>query len=307
MDKEQELKINWYPGHMAKALRMIEGELKLCNMIVYVLDARCAISSLNPRFDTLIDRKPVLFVLNKADLAKPDVLKTFLQNENVKNIYARKKGLVHTVTLDSTTSGTTKKILSAVDKLLQEQLDHAKSKGIVKTIRAIVIGVTNCGKSTLINNLANKGKTQTGDKPGVTKTKQWVATINQHLYVLDTPGTLYPALDSPLTTKNLAYVGSIRDEAIDFIALARHLIVDLETLVPNSIALHFASKKEKSQGNQKYSSQNTKNITLEDICRKRGYILKGGHLDEERCAKAILTEFRSGKIGKFNLDELSLL
>ena len=287
MNDERELVINWFPGHMASALRMISDQLKLCNVIIYVLDARCAVSSLNPKFDSLVDRKPVLFVLNKIDLAPPNTLSSFLQNEQVKKIYSRKGEFVHTVTLDSTTSGTSKKVTTAVEKILQSQILAAKEKGITKTIRAIVIGVTNCGKSTLINNLANKGKTQTGDKPGVTKTKQWVATIHPHFYLLDTPGTLFPALDNQKSTKNLAYAGSIRDEAIDFIALAKHLLVDLERLRPGCINARFGATE------------------FNDICKKRGYIIRGGLLDEERAAKAILTEFRSGKIGKFNLDELN--
>jgi len=289
MEKNDDLLINWFPGHMASALRMMSEQLKLCNVIIYVLDARCAISSLNPKFDTLVDRKPVLFVLNKIDLAPPNALQVFLQNEHVKRIYKKKGEFVHTVTLDSTTSGTSKKVTTAVERILQSQIQTAKDKGITKTIRAIVIGVTNCGKSTLINNLANKGKTQTGDKPGVTKTKQWVATIHPHFYLLDTPGTLFPALDkNPGTTKNLAYVGSIRDEVIDFIALSRHLLVDLERLEPGSVKARFGA------------------IEFDEICKKRGYILRGGHLDEERAAKAILTEFRGGKIGKYNLDILNI-
>jgi len=306
MENNDELKINWFPGHMASALRMIADQLKLCDAIIYVLDARCALSSLNPRFDQLVERRPVLFVLNKADLAPPNVLSVFLQSDEIKKVYQRKADKVHTITLDSTTSGSTKRVIAAVEKILAPQINAAKAKGISKTIRSIVIGVTNCGKSTLINNLANKGKTVTGDRPGVTKTKQWVAAgtsqsqnqaINmgskpsKSFYVLDTPGTLFPALDNQRSIKNLAYVGSIRDDVIDFVALAKHLIADLESLSTGSVHKRFTL------------ATDTDENLFTQIAKKRGYVLKGGVIDEERCAKAILTEFRAGKIGRFNLDE----
>lgn len=257
---------------MKSALEMIKNELKLCDIIIYMLDSRCPKSCLNPKYDEFLNRKPVLFVLNKSDLAPRDVsLRGAAGNSAIQ--------------LNSVQSGTGKKVTEAINVILKDKLSSAADKGIKRTIRAIVIGVTNCGKSTFINNLAARGKTLTGDRPGVTRTKQWVP-VTEHLWLLDTPGTLWPKFENPQVAKNLAYVGSIKDDILDIIAVAKSLIADLQKLDPNCIKT-------------RYSADN-----FEDICRKRGYILRGGTLDEERAAKAILTEFRAGKLGRFNLDEL---
>ena len=284
--RENELTINWFPGHMVSALKMMGEQLGVCDAIIYMLDARCALSCLNPNFDSLIQRKPVLFVLNKVDLAPTGVVQTFLNHAIVKEIYAKKKGEVDTIAINSVISGQGKKAVSAIGRLLQQKLKSSREKGINRTIRAIVIGVTNCGKSTFINNLAKKGKTLTGDKPGVTKTKQWVSA-GEFLYILDTPGTLWPAMTNQAVMKNLAYVGSIRDEVLDGVLLAKTLIRDLEVLSPGSVATRFGS------------------TDFYAICKLRGYLLKGAELDTERCAKAIMVEFRGGKVGRVNLDLLA--
>ena len=275
ISSDSNLVINWFPGHMVTALRMIEKELRLCDVIIYVLDSRAPMSTLNPKFDELILRKPVLFVLNKADLAVDGVALTFRE----------KVGGHKVVALDSTKSGALQKISNIVEKMVAGKIQTATNKGIKKVVRAIVIGVTNSGKSTLINNLANKGKAQAANRPGVTRGKQWVEA-GSHFYVLDTPGTLYPSKMSQPALKNLAYLGSIKDDVIDFITLSKYLIIDLEVLEPGCIERRFGAKE------------------FDEIALKRGYTLKGGVIDEERCAKALLTEFRAGKIGKFNLDKL---
>ena len=269
MSNDMSKQIQWFPGHMKSALDMIRNELGLCDVIIYVLDARCPKSCINPKFEEFTSRKPVLFVLNKTDLAG----RSGTQPPQP------------AVYLNSTQSGAGQKVVSSINKLLADKIKVAADKGIKKTIRAVVIGVTNCGKSTLINNLAGKGKALTGDKPGVTKSKQWV-TVGDLLWVLDTPGTLWPSFGNPQIAKNLAYVGSIKDDILDIIALSKDLIIDLTKLDPKCFMQRFGAG------------------DFEGICKKRGYILKGGVLDEERAAKAILTEFRAGKLGKFNLDTL---
>ena len=251
---------------MKSALDMIKAELKLCDIIIYMLDARCPKSCLNPKYDEFINRKPVLFVLNKSDLAPS-------------------QKMPNSVSLNSTQSGTGQKVVAAINEVLKNKIAIASEKGITKTIRAIVIGVTNCGKSTLINNLAARGKTLTGDRPGVTRSKQWVPA-SEHLWLLDTPGTLWPKFDNPQVAKNLAYVGSIKDDILDIVALSKNLIGDLQKLGPDCVKNRFGAD------------------NFENICKKRGYILKGGLLDEERAAKAILVEYRAGKLGRFNLDDL---
>jgi ribosome biogenesis GTPase A len=262
---------------MKSALEMIKTELKLCDIIIYMLDARCPKSCLNPKYEEFINRKPVLFVLNKADLAPSQKM--------ANSISMTTPQVGQAVSLNSTLSGAGKKVTEAIGHILCDKIKAACEKGIKKTVRAIVIGVTNCGKSTFINNLAAKGKTMTGDRPGVTRSKQWVP-VNEYLWLLDTPGTLWPKFDNPQVAKNLAYVGSIKDDILDIVALAKDLIEDLKRLDPNCIKNRFGAD------------------TFEDICRRRGYILKGGVLDEERAAKAILVEFRAGKLGRFNLDNL---
>ena len=291
-----ENKINWFPGHMKSALDMIGAELKLCDVIIYVLDARCPRSCLNPKFEDFTAKKPVLFVYNKADLAPAAKgASCELQVTNGGNQYADTK--CSAVALNSTQSGAGQRVTAAVNKILADKIKAMADKGINKTIRAVVIGVTNCGKSTLINNLAGSGKALTGDKPGVTKAKQWVAVNSSRVrggggwglggfWVLDTPGTLWPKFDDPQIAKNLAYVGSIRDDVLDIVELVKSLITDLERLVPGCVGKRFGAN------------------DFEGICKKRGYVLKGGILDEQRAARAILTEFRAGKLGRFNLDML---
>ncbi len=272
------ININWFPGHMAQTLKMIDTELKNCDAIVYVVDARCARSCINPQFDDFVGRKPVLFVLNKIDLAPNGVKEKFIQSLQLKTPY-------DVITRNSVKSGGTQAVINALQKLLAERIKAKLAHGITKTLRVAVIGVTNCGKSTFINNMTNKGKTQTGNRPGVTRTKQWVS-ITDNLWLLDTPGTLWPSFTNQQIARNLAYVGSIKDDIVDTIALSQSLLADLTKLQPDAVLSRFGV------------------TSFEEIAKKRGCILRGGVLDIQRAAKMILTEYREGKIGKFNLDEL---
>lgn len=272
------LTINWFPGHMAQTLRMIDTELKICDAIIYVLDARCPLSCLNPKFAEFLGRKPVLFVLNKIDLAPAGVKDNFIKGLIMNTPYA-------VITRNSVKSGGRDLVIKTLQQLLAERIQTKLNHGINKILRVAVIGVTNCGKSTLINNLTNKGKTQTGNRPGVTRTKQWVP-ITDNLWLLDTPGTLWPAFTEPQVARNLAYVGSIRDEVLDLPALSQALLADLTKLQPDAITNRFGA------------------ADLATIASKRGCILRGGEIDTLRAAKMIIGEFRAGKIGKFYLDAL---
>ena len=272
------LQINWFPGHMAQTLKMIGTELKICDAIIYLVDARCPLSCLNPQFNDFVGRKPVLFVLNKIDLAEPEIKKQFTDNLHLKTPYA-------VITRNSIKSGGRDIVIKALQNLLAERIKTKQAHGIVKILRVAVIGVTNCGKSTFINNLTNKGKTQTGNRPGVTRTKQWVP-ITDNLWLLDTPGTLWPAFTNRQVGLNLAYVGSIKDDILDLPALSQSLLEDITKLQPDAVTNRFG-------------------VTAFDaIGRKRGCVLRGGVLDTMRTAKMILSEFREGKIGKFNFDRL---
>ena len=275
---ENKININWFPGHMAQTLKMIDAELKICDAIIYVVDARCPQSCINPQFDDFIGRKPVLFILNKIDLAPNGVKEQFVQALQLKTPHA-------VITRNSVKSGGTEAVVKALQKLLTERIQTKLSHGIIKTLRVAVIGVTNCGKSTFINNMTNKGKTQTGNRPGVTRTKQWVP-ITDNLWLLDTPGTLWPAFSNQQVARNLAYVGSIKDDILDTIALSQALLEDLSKLQPEAVRARFGV------------------TTFDEIAKKRGCLLRGGVLDTRRAAKMILSEFREGKIGKFNLDNL---
>lgn len=272
------LQINWFPGHMAQTLKMIGTELKFCDAIIYLVDARCPLSCLNPQFNDFVGRKPVLFVLNKIDLAEPEIKKQFTDKIQLKTPYA-------VVTRNSIKSGGRDIVIKALQNLLAERIKTKQAHGIIKILRVAVIGVTNCGKSTFINNLTNKGKTQTGNRPGVTRTKQWVP-ITDNLWLLDTPGTLWPAFTNRQVGLNLAYVGSIKDDILDLPALSQSLLEDITKLQPDAVLNRFGV------------------TTFDEIGKKRGCVLRGGVLDTIRTAKMILSEFREGKIGKFNFDRL---
>lgn len=263
---------------MAQTLRMISSELKICDAIIYVLDARCPISCINPKFDEFMGRKPVLFVLNKIDLSPSGVREQFIKGVNFTTKF-------DVITRNSIRSGGRDVVIKSLQKLLAEKIQTKLSHGINKILRVAVIGVTNCGKSTFINNMTNKGKTQTGNRPGVTRTKQWVP-ITDNLWLLDTPGTLWPAFTNKQVGLNLAYVGSIKDEVLNLVDLSESLLSDIEQLQPGAVAQRFGAN------------------TFAEIAKKRGCILRGEVIDTARTAKMILTEFREGKIGKFNFDNL---
>ena len=283
MEEKNQLTINWFPGHMTTALRVMKEELKNIDAVIYMLDARCPVSCLNPKFGEIFGNKPILYILNKSDLAGMGIKQFFINHPRAKKLLSQGNNAVAVV--NSAQSGAGKLVVGNLIKLLSEKISSAKARGINKILRVCVIGVPNSGKSTLINNLSGKAKTVTADKPGVTRQKQWVA-VNDHIWLMDTPGTLWPAFDNQQVAKNLAYVGSIRDEVVNLVDLSKALMADLEKLQSGCIEARFGAG------------------DFLEICKKRGYILKGGLLDEGRAAKAIVWEFRAGKLGKFNLDTL---
>ncbi len=271
------MKINWFPGHMKKALDELKRELDKVDVVVYVLDARAPLSCINPEIDKLTNEKPVLFVLNKADLSDVDKLEGIVGSLSGKN-----KECIY---LNATESGATGVINSKIKSLCKSKIKKFEERGIKPVLRAIVVGVPNCGKSTLVNNLCKKGKAITGDKPGVTKGKQWF-TIGQNVEICDTPGTLYPDIENQEVAKTLAFIGSIKDEVLDVVELAKQLLVRLDKLYPGVVEERFKGAK-----------------TLEEIARVRAFLLPGGGFDEERAAKSLLADFRSGKLGSLLIEE----
>lgn len=273
-------KINWFPGHMKKALEEMQAEVKNVDAVIYVLDARAPKACLNPSFVRIIGTKPILFVLNKCDLADEEKVKEFsqtLRSENTKCLM-----------LNSTASGALNKVTNALNELCNSQIERFKNKGVNYFVRAMVLGVPNSGKSTLVNNLCGSARAVTGNRPGVTKGKQWVKLSN-NIEILDTPGTLWPNLEVEETALQLAYIGSIKDDVLQIEELVLSLISDLQKLYPSLLE-------------EKYQIEDLQNKTpielLNEIAEMKKCLLKGGEIDYERAAKAILDDFRKNRIGK---------
>lgn len=277
------MNINWFPGHMTKSLRMMEKEVKTVDIIIYLLDARAPMSSFNPKFIEIIGNKPVLHVINKYDLADEAKTDKFIANLRAKNLTVIK--------LNAGKSGAGKTIEPLLKKLISSKIEKFENKGISVLPKAMVIGVPNVGKSTLINNLANVSKTTTGNKPGVTRGKQAI-TLESGIQLIDTPGTLWPSFDKEQTALNLALIGSIKDEVLDQNELAFKLVEYLKVNYPELLK-------------SRYKLQEFSKDTFEDlhnIAASRGFLHKGGDFDLDRTCVMILNEFKKGLIGNITLD-----
>ncbi len=279
--------IQWFPGHMTKALRMMEKEIKVVDAIIYVLDARAPFSCVNPKLNALVEGKPIIYVLNKCDIANEEATRNWQQY--FRNISGE------CITLNSTESGTAKKVEFAIKNALNEKIERLKQKGVNAILRAMVLGVPNSGKSTLINNLCGQGKTITGNKPGVTKGKQWVK-IASGIELLDTPGTLWPAFDNNQVAHNLAYIGSIKEEVLDIPSLSLDFIMDL-----NKIDIGIINNRYKIT----IEPEDEPIDILEKICASRGFLLRGGELDYDRGASALINDFKSGRLGRITLETVN--
>ena len=271
------MKINWFPGHMKKTIAEIRSKLANIDVVIYLLDARAPISSINPSLDKLSQNKPILYVFNKVDLADENRVKNL-----AKDYKGEKKDFC---LLNSTLSGSGKIIKQKIKLLAKEKIEKFEKKGIKTVVRAMVVGVPNSGKSTLVNNLCGKSKAITGNRAGVTKQTQWVA-IGDNIELCDTPGTLYPNLENQNIAKKLSLLGSVKDEVIvDNGELALYLIDLLKETYSSNLK-------------QRYGED----FSLEAIAKKRGFIISGGELDLDRCAGAVIEDFRKGRLGKITLD-----
>ncbi len=271
---------------MNKAFKLMEKEIKLVDCILYVLDSRAPFSCINPKFETLIGNKPIIYVFNKYDMADKSKIEGWIKYF--------KKDNTRCITLDSTTSGSAKKVESAIKDVLKDKIEKLKLKNMMPIIRSMVIGVPNCGKSTLINNLCGKAKTITGNKPGVTKGKQWVK-IASGIELLDMPGTLWPSFDNSIVAKHLAYIGSIKEEVLDIPELALEFIDDIKKMDKNILETRYNIIIDESQSNLEI---------LENICMSRKYILRGGDYDYDRCCFAIISDFKQGRLGNITLESV---
>lgn len=277
--------INWYPGHMKKTRELIQENLKLVDVVVELLDARIPVSSRNPIIGELVGNKTRIIVLNKSDLSDP------LANKKWKeHLSPEVSGRV--VLVDSM-HGTGVKELMSLMKSVEDNLNKERARA--KKLRLMIVGVPNVGKSSLINRLTGRKAAKTGDKPGVTKGKQWL-TLENGMQLLDTPGILWPKFEDPNVGTLLAYCGSIKDEILDRETLALNLIELLQNEYPKLLLERY-----KLEGIDEIPLEN-----MDNIARKRGFILPGKRIDYERCARTVLDEFRSGAIGQITLEKVEV-
>lgn len=278
--------INWFPGHMNKTLKQMQSDSKLCDCFVYVVDARCPLSSINPEFVKIVKGKPIIFVLNKADL---------VENADIERFKAHFKAEGHEcISLNATQTGSASIIVKTIRKIFAERLESNRTKGVNFILRAMVLGVPNSGKSTIVNNLCKKSRAITGNKAGVTRSKQWVK-VDGNIEFMDTPGILLPNFDDESKAYNLAFIGSVKDEILNLADIGVKLITRLLEIKPDLLS-------------SKYSVDTT-NYThyveiLERIGKKRGCVICGGEIDCERASRLLLTDFRSGKLGKICLERV---
>lgn len=276
--------INWYPGHMAKTRRMLAENLKMIDVVVEVIDARAPLASRNPDFDDLFSGKARVVLLNKSDLADGNATKRWISYYNRSGIEAA--GV-------SATGGSAKKIVTAlIEKAAKPRVEAMKAKGVNKVVRCMIVGIPNVGKSTLINRMAGETRAEVGDRPGVTRGKQWVR-ISPYLELMDTPGMLWPKLEDQELAKHLAFLGSIKDEIMDSEELATDLLSLLQRMVPALLTERFG----------KLASDTPAEELLNAVCRSRGFLLRGGELDAERASHVALDEFRAGKIARVTLEQ----
>jgi len=285
--------IHWYPGHMTKTRRMIADQIKNVDAVCEILDSRIPVSSRNPDVDELTAGKPRLVVLNRVDQADPEATKKWAA-------YFKAKGYA---VLESNAKGGmgTAKFAAAVRELLAEKLQAYAEKGMVgRVVRVMILGIPNVGKSTFINKVAGRKTAKTEDRPGVTRSKQWVP-IDKGLELLDTPGILWPKFEDQSVGLNLAYTGAVKDDILDIETLACHLMSYLGDRYPEALQaaykLNALPEREEEDNDVAYGYK-----LLEAAGRKRGFLISGGEIDTERMAKILLDEFRGGKLGRFTLE-----
>ncbi len=280
------MNIQWYPGHMVKAKRKIQEDLKLVDIVIELLDARIPMSSRNPEVDSIVGSKKRIIVLNKSDMSDLAANKQWI------NYFSKENTRV--ILVNSITGNGLKDVLAASKLLMKEKLDKLKSKGmLVKTVRALIIGIPNVGKSTFINKLAGRGIAQTGDRPGVTRSKQWIK-VSPELELLDTPGILWPKFEDERVGMYLAFTGAIRDEILDIVELASNLAGHLMKHFPGNLKARYKL--------EEIDPAMEPLELLKLIGRKRGCIISGGEIDIQRAAVMLLDEFRGGKIGNITLE-----
>ena len=276
--------INWYPGHMAKSRRLLQDQLRAVDAVIELCDARAPLATRNPDLEKLTRGKARILILNKADLADDKETARWVE-------YFRTQGL--SAMRFNSNGGKTKEILARIQEATRPAVERAAARGVKKTVRLMIIGIPNVGKSTFINRIHGSGIAKASDRPGVTRSNQWVK-IGPYLELLDTPGMLPPRMDDQDSARLLAYLGSIRDQIMNTEELAGQLLMHLQSINPAAVAARF-----KLPEGEIYDDPQ---LALEAACRGRGWLISGGRPDVDRAAALELDEFRAGKAGKISIE-----
>lgn len=279
--------IQWFPGHMTKTKRQIQASLKLVDAVAEIIDARIPVSSRNPDLDSIIQNKPRVVLMNKCDMADPSSTQKWIN-------YFKNNGIV-AIPIDCKTGRGINKFVSSVNEVLKEKIEKQKAKGLLNpTVRVMIVGIPNVGKSTFINRISKNRKAKAEDKPGVTRGNQWF-TINKGFEVLDTPGVLWPKFEDKIVGERLAFTGAVKDQIMDTELLAMRLLDFLKVEKNPIFVERFKLQDEPIENIESYE-------LLELIGRKRGMLISGGEIDTERAAIMLLDEYRSAKLGKYTFE-----
>lgn len=279
--------IQWFPGHMTKTKRQIQASLKLVDAVAEIIDARIPVSSRNPDLDSIIQNKPRVVLMNKCDMADPSSTQKWIN-------YFKNNGIV-AIPIDCKTGRGINKFVSSVNEVLKEKIEKQKAKGLLNpTVRVMIVGIPNVGKSTFINRISKNRKAKAEDKPGVTRGNQWF-TINKGFEVLDTPGVLWPKFEDKIVGERLAFTGAVKDQIMDTELLAMRLLDFLKVEKNPIFVERFKLQNEPIEDIESYE-------LLELIGRKRGMLISGGEIDTERAAVMLLDEYRSAKLGKYTFE-----
>lgn len=292
------MNINWFPGHMAKTRKQITEDLKLVDVVVEVLDSRIPISSQNPETKQILQNKKKIVVLNKCDLS----------DERDNNIWINefsKNGII-AVLVDSNSGKGIENVIKRIQEIMNNELKKLAEKGrIGRKIRVMIVGIPNVGKSSFINRISKKTSAEVGNRPGVTKRKQWIR-LNDNIELLDTPGVLWPKFESEEVALNLAFTGTIKDDILEITEVAYCLLKFLLNNYKERIIERYSITEETINNILNQEQEENQNIyeIMQLIGKKRGAIISGGNVDDEKTSKIILDDFRSGKLGKITLEKI---
>ena len=297
-ETQNQMNINWFPGHMAKTRRQITEDLKLIDVVIEILDARIPRASQNPDIRQITQNKKKIIVLNKRDLADE-------KDNNKWMEYFIKQGC-KVVLVDSTNGAGINEVIKQIQEIMNDDLQKHADKGrIGRKIRVMVVGIPNVGKSSFINRISKKTSAEVGNKPGVTKQKQWIR-VNENIELMDTPGVLWPKFENEDIAMNLAFTGTIKDDILAITEIAYNLTKFLLKKYKSNLLERYSLDEERVNQILNQDQEENQNIyeIMQLIGKKRGAIISGGNIDDEKTSKIILEDFRSGKLGKITLEKV---